>query len=206
MPNRIESRALCSGFVWKLLCGRFVIHLGAPSQSIALVAAPLAAVYRPIWSRLASPQSLRFILATDVVSLEKTDESFRLLYDSKGRFVLHRVSAEESKYKLLRVRAKAVGSKAAHGKNPAQNGRAGAIPYIVTHDARTIRFPDPSINITDTVKFDLTSNKIVGHHKFEAGNLVRYMACIWFSFLFSRRSLSICCVTLLGPKRAATVP
>jgi len=107
----------------------------------------------------------------DVVSLEKTNESFRLLYDSKGRFVLHRVAEAEARFKLLRVRAKAVGSKAAHGKNPFTNGRAGSIPYIVTHDARTIRFPDPNININDTVKFDLKENKIVEHLKFEAGQL-----------------------------------
>jgi small subunit ribosomal protein S4e len=107
----------------------------------------------------------------DVISIEKSNESFRLLYDSKGRFVLHRISAEEAGFKLLRVRAKAVGSKAAHGKNPFHNGRAGSIPYIVTHDARTIRFPDPSININDTVKFDLKTNKIVGHLKFEPGNM-----------------------------------
>jgi len=107
----------------------------------------------------------------DVVSIEKTNENFRLLYDSKGRFVLHRVSAEEANYKLLRVRAKAVGGKAAHGKNPFTNGRSGSVPYIVTHDARTIRYPDPNINLNDTVKFDIKQNKIVGHLKFEPGQL-----------------------------------
>ena len=28
-------------------------------------------------------------LFTDVVTIEKTDENFRLLYNTKGRFVLH---------------------------------------------------------------------------------------------------------------------
>lgn len=107
----------------------------------------------------------------DVFSVEKTNESFRLLYDSKGRFVLHRVSADESNVKLLRVRAKAVGSNAAHGKNPFLNGRAGSIPYIVTHDGRTIRYPDPLINIHDTVKFNFVENKIVEVLKFEPGNM-----------------------------------
>jgi small subunit ribosomal protein S4e len=106
----------------------------------------------------------------DVVKIERTNESFRLLYDSKGRFVLHRISADEANYKLLRVRAKAVGGKAAHGKNAFNNGRAGSVPYIVTHDARTIRYPDPAININDTVKYDLKNNKIVEFFKFEAGN------------------------------------
>ena len=35
-----------------------------------------------------------------------TDEHFRLVYDAKGRFVVHRISAEEASYKLLKVRGK----------------------------------------------------------------------------------------------------
>merc|ERR1711968_225436 len=34
----------------------------------------------------------------DVVSLEKTGEHFRLLYDIRGRFSIHRIQAEEAKY------------------------------------------------------------------------------------------------------------
>jgi len=33
----------------------------------------------------------------DVISIPKTDENFRLLYDVKGRFVLHRITMEEAK-------------------------------------------------------------------------------------------------------------
>merc|ERR1712125_45028 len=40
----------------------------------------------------------------DVVSIEKTDEYFRLLYDVRGRFAIHRVSSDEAKYKLARVK------------------------------------------------------------------------------------------------------
>lgn len=32
----------------------------------------------------------------DVITIEKTGEFFRLLYDVKGRFVCHRISSEES--------------------------------------------------------------------------------------------------------------
>ena len=39
----------------------------------------------------------------DVVSFDKSDEYFRLLYDPKGRFVLHRITPEEGSYKLGRV-------------------------------------------------------------------------------------------------------
>ncbi len=39
----------------------------------------------------------------DVISIEKTDEHFRLVMDTKGRFVVHRISKEEAAYKLCRV-------------------------------------------------------------------------------------------------------
>ncbi len=38
-----------------------------------------------------------------MISLPKTSEQFRLLYDVKGRFVLHRITPEEASYKLVRV-------------------------------------------------------------------------------------------------------
>ncbi|KAJ0520476.1 40S ribosomal protein S4 [Helianthus annuus] len=73
----------------------------------------------------------------DVVSIPKTNESFRLLYDTKGRFRLHSIRDEELKF----------GSK--------------GITYINTYDGRTIRYPDPLIKANDTIKLDLESNKIV---------------------------------------------
>lgn len=33
----------------------------------------------------------------DVIELERTNETFRLLYDVKGRFRLHRITPEEGK-------------------------------------------------------------------------------------------------------------
>merc|ERR1719372_20217 len=38
----------------------------------------------------------------DVVSIDKTKENFRLLYDTKSKFVLHKIKAEEATYKLCR--------------------------------------------------------------------------------------------------------
>lgn len=40
----------------------------------------------------------------DVIEIEKTGEQFRLVYDVKGRFVVHRISPEEATYKLAKVR------------------------------------------------------------------------------------------------------
>lgn len=93
----------------------------------------------------------------DVVSLDRVGDNFRILYDVKGRFAVHRISEEETKYKLCKVKKLLVGKK--------------GIPYIVTHDGRTIRYPDPLIRANDTIKFDLENNKIDGFLKFDVGNL-----------------------------------
>ena len=37
----------------------------------------------------------------DVISIEKTGENFRLLYDVKGRFTVHRITNEEAKVKKM---------------------------------------------------------------------------------------------------------
>jgi len=94
----------------------------------------------------------------DVVSIEKTKENFRLLYNTKGRFVLHKVAKEEAGYKLCRVKRVIRGPK--------------GIPYAVTHDGRTLRYPDPDIKANDTVRVELETGKIMDHVKFETGNLV----------------------------------
>ncbi|EPQ28652.1 uncharacterized protein PFL1_03955 [Pseudozyma flocculosa PF-1] len=94
----------------------------------------------------------------DVVSIEKSGEHFRILYDVKGRFIVHRITAEEAQYKLLKVKKVQLGAR--------------GVPQIVTHDARTIRYPDPLIKVNDTVKFDLENNKLDTFIKFEVGALV----------------------------------
>jgi len=92
----------------------------------------------------------------DVLSLDKTSEKFRLLYDHKGRFYLKEIDEAEGRFKLLKVTKKILGP--------------NKIPYIVTHDARTIRFPNPDINIGDTLKYDLVDRKIIDVAKLEIGN------------------------------------
>jgi len=94
----------------------------------------------------------------DVVSIEKTNELFRLLYDTKGRFILQRIQAAEGKYKLSKVR------KVFTGPNN--------VPFITTNDGRTYRYPDPLIQVNDTVKVDLENGKITDFVKFDMGNLV----------------------------------
>lgn len=115
----------------------------------------------------------RFSLAlcVDVISLPKTSEQFRLLYDIKGRFVLHRITPEEASYKLCRVQKIDKANKASIGHNPFHTGQLGAIPYVVTHDGRTVRFADPAFRTNDTIKIDIKTGRPVGHLKFDVGQL-----------------------------------
>ncbi|KAE8658653.1 40S ribosomal protein S4 [Hibiscus syriacus] len=78
----------------------------------------------------------------DVVSIPKTNEDFRLLCDTKGRFCLHAITGDETKVFHTSIRM------------------------------RTIRYPDPLIKANDTIKLDLESNKIVDFIKFDVGNVV----------------------------------
>jgi len=107
----------------------------------------------------------------DVVEIEQTEDRFRLLYDVKGRFALHRISKEETNFKLVRVQKIAIAKKAAIGRNPLQKGIMASIPYLVTNDGRTIRYPDPAIKVNDTVRLNLVTNKIDGHFKFQPGQV-----------------------------------
>jgi len=58
---------------------------------------------------------------------------------------------------MCRVKSVAVGTK--------------KIPYLVTHDGRTIRYPDPAVKVNDSVLLELETGKIVDHVKLETGNL-----------------------------------
>jgi len=108
----------------------------------------------------------------DVVRLNKVNEVFRVLYDVKGRYVLHELKdPKEAGMKLCRVNNVSRAKKATIGHNPFVFGQGGVIPYLTTHDGRTIRYPDPLVKKNDTVQIDLKTGKISGHLKFDIGNL-----------------------------------
>ncbi|EFX61505.1 hypothetical protein DAPPUDRAFT_304892 [Daphnia pulex] len=90
----------------------------------------------------------------DVITIDNTGEYFRLVYNVKGCFAIHRITAE---YKLCKVRRVQVGPK--------------GIPFITTHDGRTIRYPDPLVKVNDTIQLDIATNKIMDFIKFDSGNL-----------------------------------
>ncbi|CEF61267.1 40S ribosomal protein S4 [Strongyloides ratti] len=93
----------------------------------------------------------------DVISLDKTNEVFRLLYDVKGRYTTHRITKQEGSIKLCKVKKVYTGQK--------------GVPCLTTHDGRTIRYPDPHVKNEDTVVIDIESGKITDFVKFDAGNL-----------------------------------
>ena len=94
----------------------------------------------------------------DVVSLPKANDNFRLLFDTKGRFVLHKISKKETGYKLCKVMSSRVGAR--------------KVPCLTTHDGRTLRYPDPLIKVNDTVKVDLKTGKVTEFVKFDVGALI----------------------------------
>jgi small subunit ribosomal protein S4e len=94
----------------------------------------------------------------DVIQIEKTKENFRMLYNTKGKFAVHKIQKEEASYKLCRVKKIMRGPK--------------GTPYAVTHDGRTLRYPDPDVKANDTIRLDIASGKQLDHIKFEIGNTV----------------------------------
>ena len=94
----------------------------------------------------------------DVVTIERSNDMFRLMYDTKGRYVLHRIQNKEAEFKLCKVKK-------------VEKSRKN-VPFLVTHDGRTIRYPDPLAKVNDTVKVSLSTGKIVEIVKFEMGTVV----------------------------------
>ena len=73
-------------------------------------------------------------------------------------FTQHTHTHTHTQYKLAKVRRVQLGKK--------------GVPYCVTHDGRTIRYPDPLVKVNDTVRIDLATGKITDSIKFDIGNLV----------------------------------
>ena len=73
-------------------------------------------------------------------------------------------------YKLCKIKKIIIGTK--------------GIPHLVTHDARTIRYPDPLIKVHDTVRIDLEAGKITEFIKFDTGTYApeRGTRCGWSTF------------------------
>ena len=95
----------------------------------------------------------------DVLTVNKVDKDYRLLYDTKGRFQLVPIDRKEAQFKLLKI-------------TNIRKQRKG-IPVGHTHDGRNIRFISDGIKVNDTVKYDLKEGKIVDSLNFEIGAIAQ---------------------------------
>jgi len=92
----------------------------------------------------------------DVITIPKTGDKFRVFYDEKRRFTLLKLKDKETNQKLLKVVRVEIG--------------ANKIPYMVTHDARTIRFQDSTIKVGDSVQYNFETNTVEKHFKLAVGH------------------------------------
>lgn len=84
----------------------------------------------------------------DVVSIEKTGEHFRVLYNVAKKFHLHKISSSEAGYRLAKATKKYEDQ---------------GIPYVVSSCGLNIRFCDPSIVLGSTIKISNETGKILEH-------------------------------------------
>lgn len=92
----------------------------------------------------------------DVVTIPKTGDKFRVFYDERRRFTLLKIKDKELNHKLCKIVKVEIG--------------ANKIPYAVTHDARTIRFPDSNIHVGDTIQYNFENNTIEKHFTLAVGH------------------------------------
>ena len=91
----------------------------------------------------------------DIISLPVTKEDFVLIYDTKGKFQLHKIKSENAKTKLCKI----VGKTMLKGKKTQLN-ISGGCNIIIDKD---------TYKVGDSVKLSIPDLKIKGHIKFEKG-------------------------------------
>ncbi|KAG0417181.1 40S ribosomal protein S4, partial [Dictyocoela roeselum] len=92
----------------------------------------------------------------DILDIPKTGETFRLLYNTSGRFFLHKLDNPEN-FTITKVAKRVV--------------RKGKVPYIYTEDGGSFRYCPLEINVGDSVKVDIESRKIVDYLPVAEGNI-----------------------------------
>lgn len=123
----------------------------------------------------------------DVLSIPKSGENFRILYNVAGRFILHPISAEEAKFKISVVRKRAIGKK--------------NIPVVYTLDGGSYQFCDQEIIPGDSVKVDLESGRITEFLHLEVGHVAltrrgKNMGCVGVITNIEQKGLNEFVVTL----------
>merc|ERR1711916_285755 len=82
----------------------------------------------------------------DVITVPKTGDNFRMMYDVKGRFTLVKIGEQESNIKLCKVMN--------------VHTTTGRVPVVTTHDGRRFRYANPKIAIGDTLVVAHAEQKI----------------------------------------------
>ncbi|KAM0681624.1 40S ribosomal protein S4 [Glugoides intestinalis] len=110
-----------------------------------------------IWINGREVSSTKFPVGLfDVITLKKPNLHYRLYLGATKKFKLHKISSEEARFRLSKVISK--------------YEHAG-IPMTHTMDGYNFKFSNPAININDTVKIDIATNKIVDNFSLGNGKL-----------------------------------
>lgn len=91
----------------------------------------------------------------DVVSIAKTGEHYRVLLDGHGRLTPVKITAQEAKWKLVRV----------------ENSRTlrGGVRQYNLHDGRNIQTTKASYRAGDTLQIEVPSQKVLSTFEFKEG-------------------------------------
>ena len=76
----------------------------------------------------------------------KTNQHYRLLFNVNRKFKVHKITGEEAQFILTKVTSKSLDQ---------------SIRYTRTLDGYNFKFANPTMEVTDTVKVDIASSKIV---------------------------------------------
>ncbi len=93
----------------------------------------------------------------DVLTLLKTNESYRMLLDYKGRLQLVPIDEKDKGWKLARI----------DGKTVVRGGKV----QLNLHDGRSILLPKDQYKTGDVLKIELPSQRIVKAFKLDKGSL-----------------------------------
>lgn len=93
----------------------------------------------------------------DVLTLSKTNESYRMLLDYKGRLQLLPIDDKEKGWKLARI----------DGKTVVRGGKV----QLSLHDGRSILLPRDQYSTGDVLKIELPSQRIIKAFKLGKGSL-----------------------------------
>ncbi|MBI4447356.1 30S ribosomal protein S4e [Candidatus Woesearchaeota archaeon] len=94
----------------------------------------------------------------DVIECPAIKEQHRILFDRKGRFMLHPIGAEEANLKLLKITGKSL----IRGKKLQLN----------FYDGTNLLVQKDTFKVGDSVLMDLTKKQLKDHLKFEKGAVI----------------------------------